>query len=365
MRLPLVFKHCTAEFVSCAEHKELMLRVVVFRTGQLGDTVCAIPAFRLLRSHFHDAELCLLCDEPVSGNVAAREIAEQLNIFDRIVTYRSMRGWRTWAELLAIIRKLRPDVLVQLPQLNKSYRRMAKQRLFFRLAGVRRLRGFHPPTCTDERHPNEPSRLVQLLNAEGVSGEKPDYAFPVNEDAISSLDTKMQGVGIEKESGYIVFCGGGKAPTQRWPLDRYAAVLERLSLESGLPVMGIGGASDLEAYERQIKPRFAGMRVLNEPLPMNELAALLRRAVCYIGNDTGPMHLAAAVGCPVIAIISARNRLGQWDPDVEPRLLIRYRTECEGCWLRECNQHQHLCMNAITVDEVVTQAVPFVKKLRS
>lgn len=345
--------------------RKAVLRVVVFRTGHLGDTVCAIPAFRLLRAHFGDAGLTLLCDEPAPGMAAARDVAEGLNVFDRIVTYCSGRGWRTWLELFRAVRRLRPDVVVQLPQLQRTHRSRAKQRLFFRLAGVRRLHGFRPWVCAGEPRPNEAVRLVRLLHAEGIAGEKPDYAFPADEAASASVRAKMVDIGIEMARPYIVFCGGGKASTQRWPLERYAAVLEHLSLETGFPVAGIGGSSDAEAYAKEIIPRFPDLRVLKGPLPIGELAEVLRRARCYVGNDTGPMHLAAAVGRPIIAIMSARNRLGEWDPDVEARLLIRHRTECEGCRLEACARERHRCMTAITVDSVAEKAASFIGSLAS
>ena len=338
-------------------------RVVVFRTGHLGDTVCAIPAFRLLRAHFKEAVLCLLCDEPVPGKVAARDVIGRLRIFDRIVSYRSSAGWRTFRDLFLLIRRLRPDVLIQLPQLHRTQARLRKQARFFRLAGARRLYGFHPPVCADEWHPNEPLRLVQLLNAEGITGESPDYAIPFDNQAFASVRRKMRKLGLDPAGPYLVFCGGGKAPTQRWPLDRHGAVLERLAHETGVAVVGVGAPADVEEYGREITAKVSGRGLVSFAPALGELSELLRFATAYIGNDTGPMHLAAAVGCPVIAIMSARNKPGQWDPDVKPRLLIRQRTECEGCWLEHCPEENHRCMTAITVNSVLERAVPFVRSL--
>ena len=339
------------------------LRVVIFRTGQMGDTVCAVPAFRLLRSHFREASLTLLCDAAAPGHVAASEIIGRLDIFDGIVSYRAMRGWHTWLEVFRIMRRLQPDILVQLPQANKPAKTMKMQRLFFRLSGVRRLYGFRPHACAAEWRPNEPLRLVRVLNDEGFAGEKPEYALPVDENAASSVREKMRTLGIEDAAPYVVFCGGGKTPAQRWPLDRYAVALKRLSRVTGLPVVAVGSPADARAYESEIIPRFPDIRIIGAALTMAELAALLADATCYVGNDTGPMHLAAAMGCPVVAVISARNRPGQWDPDVRRRVLIRHRTECEGCRLTACGEKGHRCMEAISADDVVARMVPFVKSL--
>ena len=118
-------------------------RVVVFRTGHLGDTVCAIPAFRLVRSHFPDAELTLLCDRPLEE--------QKVPACQRGRTAGAVRPHRQLperprlanaGELYAAVRPIRPSVLVNLPQMDRPASVMLLQRGFFRLCGVRRLIGF-------------------------------------------------------------------------------------------------------------------------------------------------------------------------------------------------------------------------------
>lgn len=337
--------------------------MVVFRTGHLGDTVCAIPAFRLLRAHFRASHLTLLCDRPAGGKVAAWDVIERLELFDRAVSYQSGRGWRTLRELFTVVRQLRPDVLVQLPQVDRSPQDYVDQRRFFRLAGVRRLYGFTPRVITDEWHPNEPRRLVDLLNEEGIVGEKPNYDIPVDQSALAAVRLKMDALQVDLARPYLVFCGGGKTATQRWPTDRYASVLERLARELHLPIVAVGGPTDVESYRREIAPRLPNLRIIAEPLDLMELFEVLRFATAYVGNDTGPMHLSAAVRCPVMAVISARNKPGRWDPDVSPRLILRHRTSCEGCRLDGCVVEQHRCMTGISADAATEEMLAFVQTL--
>jgi heptosyltransferase-3 len=338
-------------------------RVVVFRTGHLGDTVCAIPAFRLLRQHFHNADLTLLCDRPDSQKVAAWDVIERLELFDRVISYRSGQGWHTLRELYHSVRRLAPDILVQLPQVDRTPRDAAQQRWFFRLAGVRHLIGFKPWIWNQEWHPDEPHRLVQLLNDAGIAGEKPPYAIPLDQTQLAGLQGKLAGLGLDLEQPYVVFCGGGKSASQRWPLARYAQVLKYVSDRFDIPIVGIGGPSDLQEYDQQLKPAFNRFLMPHAPLTISELAELLRFSTLYLGNDTGPMHLAAAVDCPVATVMSARNKPGRWDPDVQPRLILRHRLQCEGCRLNECIKEAHRCMTAITPDLVQEQLTSFLGNL--
>jgi ADP-heptose:LPS heptosyltransferase len=330
----------------------------------LGDTVCAIPAFRLIRSHFPRADLTLLCDRPLDEQkVAAWQVIEPLGLFNRVISYRSGQGRQTLRELYAAVRSVRPAVLVNLPQMDRPASVMLLQRCFFYCCGVRRLIGFRPQNSLQEWYPNEPERLVRLLNDEGIPGSKPAYDIPISQPALASLCKKLRDLDIDLEQPYLVFCGGGKTATQRWPLPWYGRVLSAVNRRWKIPVIGVGSPAEIEAYRRDLLPVFPQLRMPPGGLSIGELVELLRFAQAYLGNDTGPMHLAAAVGCPVAAVISARNKPGSWDPDAGTRLIIRHRTACEGCRLSECVLEKHRCLTSIGPERVEEELNGFLDRL--
>lgn len=338
-------------------------RILVYRTGHLGDTVCAIPAFRLIRNFFADAELTLLCDRPRGAKVAVADVIRSLGIFENIVTYTSNHGLLTFLELVRSVRQARPDMVILLPQVRESTGNVQRKKRFFQRCGVTDVRGHLFPVLRHVLQPNEADRLVQMLHSVGVRGTKPAYDIPLEAASRESVTAKLQAVGVEARLPFLVFCGGGKALTQRWDLTRYAGVLKTVADRFHLPVVGIGSEAECARYRAEIKPRFPDLR-LPGPLPLPELFELLRGATAYLGNDTGPMHLAAAVGCPVAAVISARNAPGGWDPDVEPHLAIRHRTDCEDCFLTECFIEKHRCLTGITEGMVLSELLPFLEKLK-
>ncbi|HTK37882.1 MAG TPA: glycosyltransferase family 9 protein, partial [Pyrinomonadaceae bacterium] len=85
-------------------------------------------------------------------------------------------------------------------------------------------------------------------------------------------------------------------------------------------------------------------------------AALLHKCTLYLGNDTGTMHLASAVGVPCVAIFSAADRAGQWEPFGNNNYVLRKRVECEGCGLDICC-FQNMCLDLISADEVYAACV--------
>ncbi len=340
-------------------------KVLVFRTGHLGDTVCAIPAFRLIRQTFPNAELTLLCDRPGrSVLVPAAEVTKDLGIFDRIESYRSSGAFFSGAwQIFKAVRKIKPDLVIGLPQVRESNGNVRQKRKFFRRCGVADVRVVQISTFAHEWQPNEPNRLLEILDSVGFQGPKPDYAIPANSHAQLSLTQKLRAAEIREDVPMIVFCGGGKASTQCWALDRYAAVLTQIANDIDVEIVGIGTAQEIDSYRREILPLFNDLSILAEPLTIPEMFEVFRGAYCYLGNDTGPMHVAAAMSCPVIALVSARNAPGSWDPDTPDSLVIRHRTECEDCFLIDCVAEKHRCMTAISVQEVVNRSFPFLKQL--
>lgn len=337
--------------------------VLVFRTGHLGDTVCAIPALRLIRQHFADAELAFLCDQPQDAKVPAPAVIQNLNIFDRLVTYTSGRGLTSLWQLFAAVRRVRPDLVIMLPQSRDSAENVRRKKRFFERCGVGDVRGFQLPHSQRAWHANEAARLVQLLNGMGVQGAKPSYDIVSDPASRLSMEQKLRAAGVAPAQPFVIFCGGGKAPTQCWPMERYADVLVELARATGYEVVGLGSPHEVAQYRTHVLPQFPALRLFSDPLTITEIFELCRRAVLYVGNDTGPMHVAASVGCPVAVVMSARNAPGSWDPDVAPHLVVRHRTECEDCFLVECKTQQHRCMTEISAQQVLADLLPFVQTL--
>lgn len=323
----------------------------------MGDTVCAVPAFRLIRQNFPAAELILVSDESHSA-LSAQNVAASLHLFDRFIEYPARRGWRTIVSLLLRVVAARADVAILLPQGREHSADVLRKRRLFQLCGIRDVRATQLVRDPRAALMSEPDRLIALLHAVGLSGEKPPYGIPVDNKAKLIVQNRLRDAGFAEDQPFVVFCGGGKAKTQQWPLERYAAVLTALNARAALATVAVGGVTDFGSYARELVPRVPTFRPV-ETRSVSELFELCRLSAGYIGNDTGPMHVAAALGRPVAVIMSGRNPPGEWDPDVERRLVIREPVECENCFLRECVERAHQCMTSISVERVIAEAVPF------
>jgi ADP-heptose:LPS heptosyltransferase len=151
---------------------------------------------------------------------------------------------------------------------------------------------------------------------------------------------------------------GTKVQAKDWGKENWRALLGRMATEfPGRALLLAGAAEESEASEFAAdgwRANGGGVVVnLCGRLTPRESAAAIARARMFVGHDSGPMHLAAAVGTPVVAIFAARNIPRQWFPFGKQHRVVYHRVECWGCGLETCIEQQKKCLMSITVDEVM------------
>jgi ADP-heptose:LPS heptosyltransferase len=151
---------------------------------------------------------------------------------------------------------------------------------------------------------------------------------------------------------------GTKVQAKDWGRENWRSLLERMAAEApGQALLLLGAAQESEASEFAAEGWTAngGGLIVNlcGRLTPRESAAAIARTRLFVGHDSGPMHLAAAVGTPVVAIFAARNIPRQWFPFGKQHRVVYHRVECWGCGLETCIEQQKKCLMSITVDEVM------------
>ena len=152
----------------------------------------------------------------------------------------------------------------------------------------------------------------------------------------------------------IAFGIGGKEDVCRWPLERYDELIQRLKQNFDFIPVYLGGPDERTAAQHFIL-KHGGCFLLDSPCSsLRRTIAFLRHCSCYIGNDTGSMHLAATAGIPCAAVFSAHDMPPmRWHPFSRNSFLLRHEMECSGCRLRTCRFGSPAkCLAAIQVDEL-------------
>jgi heptosyltransferase-3 len=342
--------------------------ILVFRIGQLGDSLASLPALRAIRAAHPDARLVLLTDRHVGSTaVTSWEVLGSAGLFDDVVYLRVPSRLRDFAEASRKIRRLAPSRLYYLPPMPRSRWQAARDWVFFRLGcGIRDLVGLR----ATGRYPVR-DRAGNLLRLEKESDRLLAWISPNLPRPISSRDAGRIRPGADVSAkvarlidatgvrGHrlVAVCPGSKMQATRWPEDRFEEMGRRLLKrfpDAGLLVLGA-------PHERPLGDRLCaawGSRAKNfaGDLTIWESAAALERCHLYVGNDTGTMHLAASVGIPCVAIFGARDNPGKWEPAGEGHTVLRHHVPCAGCVLTVCVDHDLACLKGISVDQVVGAA---------
>lgn len=345
-------------------------KILIFRIGFLGDTLVSLPAISVIREKFPDASLFLLSQRVINEKrVIGKEIFEGSGIFEDYIGYPVDHRF-IWSillpfhflKLLIQLKKRNFDSLVYLSPARRSPRQIARDRIFFKLAGIKKIigmDGFHklPAKVAGQPLPevwHEADLLLDRLKASGLEvpprlSGKMDLNLKENEE--QNLKTLL--TQLPKDNGYtwIGIGPGGKKQVSIWPIERYLEIGEKLITKYQIWPVVFGGEEDRELGEELLKTWGCGYNLAGV-LPVRLAALALRRCQLYLGNDTGTIHLAALAKVPCVGIYSSHEIPGWWYPYGAGHKVFRTAIECEGCGLFECVEKKKECILSIGVDEV-------------
>src|SRR5882724_1784314 len=345
-------------------------RILVFRIGQLGDTIVAVPAMWLVRKNYPAAYVALLCDRhPGKTHVIASDLLRGSRIFDEYLSYpvsesgEFMRT-RRMASLLANIRRKHFDTLVYLAPTNRTAEQVARDRRFFSLAGIRNFIGMHGFEHLEPKQEGEPMRsspaeselLFRRLEASGLKAESGDRSrldLGLSEADEAVMRGWLSTLPSDEGRTWIAVGPGSKMPAKRWPLERFLHVIGELISEFDIWPVIFGGEED-RVIGAWLLDRWGSGYNAAGALGIRSSLAAMKHCELFIGNDTGTMHMAAAVGLPCVAIFSSRERPGLWYPQGEGHRVFRSAIDCEGCGLVECLELGNECLKRISVEEVLS-----------
>ncbi|GAB4173990.1 MAG: hypothetical protein Fur0039_15730 [Rhodocyclaceae bacterium] len=344
------------------------IKILIYRYGQLGDTLVAIPAVRAVREQFRDAHITWLCDKHPNANFILVPDVIPPTLVDQILAYEADAAGihlRSALSLLFRLRAERFDMLVYLVPRQRGRIAVWRDRVFFTLAGIKQIVGHRGIVPLDAKKTHlrplpmvehEAENLLARLRLCGIGRGLSSPGMTLTLSAAERAEAERWLLGNRNwtpEHCLVAICAGSKAPCKRWPEERFAELGKRLMQELGVTPVVVGGAEERPLGERLIATWGGGFNAAGQ-LSIRGSAALLERCRLYVGNDTGVMHLGAAVGTPCVAIFAAQDWPGRWNPYGTGHIVLRKRPPCEGCKLIVCREHDMRCLREISVEEVFT-----------
>jgi heptosyltransferase-2 len=329
-------------------------KILVMRYRFIGDTVLTVPFLRNLRQAYPEARIELML-EPFSGQVLAG-----CPYVDRIIPFEfktihkysasSQRGkFAGFYHYWKLLRQEGYDAAFAL-------KRSLSSALLIRAAGIPRRIGFategrsllltDPVPYRQDQH--EVQNFLDCLRVLDIPVHSDALELWPSEENDAKADKLFSDAGWNKDDLKIIIHAAASLPAKQWPLNRFAAVMKVMQENYGAHFIYTGAAEDAALYQEieRLGP-FNGMNLCGTT-GLHANLSVYRAAHLFFGVDSGPMHMAAAVGVPVVALFGPTDER-KWGPWGEGHIVITRRLSCYPCKPHKCRDND--CMKKISVEE--------------
>jgi heptosyltransferase I len=331
------------------DRERRMNRLLIVRMSALGDIVHALPVLAALRQAYPRAEIDWLVDRPYAG------------VLDLVTGLsRCIIGRPGLLHAVQSLRGRRYDVALDLQGLIKSA-------AMARLSGAKRIIGFEAAALreraaawfyTETAPVPARSHIIQknlsVLPLLDVPASPVQFPFIVPSSAVA--DAVVADAATRGPGAFALFNPGAAWPNKRWAPERFGALAQYIRARHGMPVYVLWGTGEAPLADVVVAQSMSAA-VRAPETNLGDLLALSSHAALMVSGDTGPIHLAAAMGAPIVGLYGPTwpERNGPWHPDDQ---MVSRATECVCHHKRRCQRdgvaqsRAHMCLDDITVDEV-------------
>ncbi|MFA5363453.1 MAG: glycosyltransferase family 9 protein, partial [Candidatus Omnitrophota bacterium] len=338
--------------------KNDLKRILITRTDRMGDVVLSTPAIKVLRDNYPNAYIAM------AVSPYTKDIVEGNPYLDEVITCdknREQKWFIGFAQFALSLRRKKFDAAFILHP-------TARMHLTAFLSGIPRRIGYDRklgflltdriPHVKQEGQKHEMEYTLDVLRHIGVDPVDARLYVPLTAESAAWADKFLKEEGVAPQDALLAVHPSSSCISRRWPLECFAEAANRLAEKYSFSVLIIADTPHIE-----IAKELAGKlrcRVIDASgrTTVSRMAGLLKRCRLFISNDSGPVHVAAALGVPVISLFG-RNQKGlsplRWGPVGENCIFLHKDAGCMECLAHNCVK-DFACLKAITVDEVVQAA---------
>jgi heptosyltransferase-2 len=336
------------------------MKILVRAPNWVGDAVMAIPALEAIRHKFSSAEIVILARPAVADLYAGQPFANRIMEYDKSGRH---TGWWGRERLVTELRRERFDLAILFQNAFEAawlaWRARIPERAGYARDGRGPLLSQPIPVPKEGEIPRHESHYyLELIRRAGwieSRGEIAPVRLRIEPAAREAADAQLSRAGARDGAWRCAIAPGASYGVAKcWPVERFAALADRLISECGADVIFFGAPNEKEMAARiSCGMKHKPISLVGEA-SMRDLAALFSACSIFIGNDSGAMHVAAAAGLPVIGIFGSTDPEGT-APLTPQFSLIRESVSCSPCFLRNCPV-DHRCMTRVSIDSVFVAA---------
>jgi heptosyltransferase-2 len=325
-------------------------KILVIRLSSLGDLVLMVPMLRALRSGFPGAEIHLLCKEKYAGlfdgsDFLNRIVEVRRGDFKELIRIRSWLGMERYDVIMDAHGMIRSTLLFRTLRAPRKLR-IGKDE-------VKKLLLIRGKTNLYGAMTSQTARYAELAGKLGTEVTEAFEGLPVPERAAERAERELARVARDG-APLVAFAPGARWVTKMWPKEYYAQLITEIQ-RRGFGTILIGGAED-SAVNAEIARISPGVVDLTGSLSIIESAAVLKRCGTLVTNDSAPLHLAEAVGTPVVAFFGPTVREFGYFPRLAKSRVLEVAVPCRPCsrnGARTCPYGTRECLTTITPSDAL------------
>ncbi|MDD5584295.1 MAG: lipopolysaccharide heptosyltransferase II [Candidatus Omnitrophica bacterium] len=335
-------------------------KILIVRTDRLGDVILSTPVIKNLKMTFPGAHIAFMCRPYTEDVLRGNPYLDEIIVYDKNVRHKNL-----WASIKFSLelKKKNFDWAIILHPTVRAHVITFFARIPFRI-GWDKKRGWlltkRLPHTKQEGFKHESEYTLDILRSMDVAVTDNAPYFPIQQASEHKVEEILARHGVHKKEEFIVVHPCASCPSKRWPQEYFAELVKILRTETRLKVVIIASGEEKKFGDTILETN--EVVDLRGMLSISEIGSLLKRAALFISNDSGPVHIAAALHIPVISIFG-RNDPGlspqRWRPLGETSFYFHKKVGCSVCLAHNCTKG-FLCLRAITPQEVAQKAIQII-----
>jgi heptosyltransferase II len=332
-------------------------RILIRSTNWIGDAVMTTPAIGAIRGTFPNAHITILATPLVAELFSPHDRIDEIMVYDKKEQHAGLAGRMRLARELRV-RHFDMAILMQnaFDAALITWLARIPVRMGYRTDGRGFLLTHGCPLSMETKRLHHVNYYLDMLARFGIVTKEKTLTLMVTDEEERKATRLLHEAGIEAGDCLIgINPGATYGSAKRWYPERFAAVADELCKKWGAMSVITGGPAERDiADEIAVSSKFNCLNLAGRT-SVRELMAMIKRCDFFITNDSGPMHIAAAFGVPLVAIFGPTDHCTT-SPFSDRAVVVRKDAECAPCLLRECPT-DHRCMKEITAADVANEAI--------
>jgi len=325
-----------------------MRNLLLIKLRYIGDVLLATPTLRAIKAAWSDVRVTMMVNRGTEDVLSGNPDVDEILVLDK-------GSLAAQGRLIADLRRRRFDTVIDFTDGDRSaflsWVSGAPVRIGFN--DEHRWRGkwyTHVVQSMPGAH-HRIDRDLEALKPMGIQAGSKDPQLWLTSEEANSADQLLDQLGVQRSQSIVMLQPGARYWFKAWPPERFAELADRLISQHSCQVLIGGSHQDIEIAQQIRQMAKSSPIIMAGRTTIKQFAAIAKRSALFVGSDSGAMHIAAAVGTPVVALFGPSSP-AEWGPRGGATEVIYKGLDCRVCFHPTCQRGEQNCMKLIAVDEV-------------